>query len=707
MKPAICYLALAILFAATVSADVIHVPGDYPTIQAGINAAVNGDTVLVADGTYTGTGNKDIDFTGKAIVVMSENGAENCIIDCEDVGRGFTFHSGEYSSSVLVGFTVTNGSVSYGGGIYCYIGSNPTIKNCTLNGNSAERRGGGIYCLYSSPVISECAFRYNYSEDHGGGIYCGSSNATINDCEFFQNHAEYRGGGISCYYSSPTIENCTISGNSASDDGGGIFCYYGSSPIIEHCTINGNSASNGGGIACYSNSSPTIENCSISGNSADEGGGGIQCIDYSSPDMSNCIISGNSVDEGGGGIQCWYSNPTIDNCTISGNSAVWGGGGISCSWYSSPTISNCTFSENSAVWDGGGIHCHRSSPTISNCTISGNSAYYGGGICSSWDSCPSGVNNIIWGNTALNGSQIYLDTGGSFSCTYSDIQGGWPGTGNIFLDPEFVDTTWSDHRLQWGSPCIDAGDPNPIYNDPDGTVADMGAFYYDQSMPLRVLLTPHDTPIQIPIVGGSFDYTIRLTNIAPLVLVAEVWCDATLPNGHIYGPVLGPVSVDIGSGVTRSRERTQNVPAGAPVGTYSYNAYATAGSDTSTDSFTFFKEGADGGYLGSPSDWICTGEPFTSEEMVSIRPSEFILLPSHPNPFNPETKLTFALSTPGDVSLIIYDIQGREVARLVDGWRAAGTHQAVFDGSGLASGMYFARLTAGDFQRTRKLLLVK
>ena len=95
-------------------AAIIHVPGNYPTIQEGIDAAANGDTVLVADGTYTGVGNKDLDFRGKAITVKSENGAGSTIIDCEGVGRGFHFYSGETSESVVSGFTVKNGSA--GGG---------------------------------------------------------------------------------------------------------------------------------------------------------------------------------------------------------------------------------------------------------------------------------------------------------------------------------------------------------------------------------------------------------------------------------------------------------------------------------------------------------------------------------------------------------------------------------------------------------------
>ncbi len=137
---------------AGASAAELHVPADYATIQAAINAAQDGDTVIVADGVYTGTGNRDIDFLGKAITVRSVRGPAHCTIDCqgsdEHPRRGFHFHSLEQASSVLDGFTIRNGYAPHesgchysGGGILCRDGSNPTIRNCILVDNVAPPFG--------------------------------------------------------------------------------------------------------------------------------------------------------------------------------------------------------------------------------------------------------------------------------------------------------------------------------------------------------------------------------------------------------------------------------------------------------------------------------------------------------------------------------------------------------------------------------------
>lgn len=400
--------SIVLILILIASADTLLVPSEYPDIQSGIDAAQTGDTVLVADGTYTGTGNKNLDFLGKAITVTSENGPESTVIDCEYSGRGFYFHSGETTSSQVSGFHILNGrtefywQVSGGAGIHCTLNSSPSIENCIFESCSGDENGGGIYCV---------------DESH----------PAIDNCIFIDNHAYY-GGGIYACGTSPNITNCTFTGNSAGENGGGVCCYYSSISLVENCIFKDNSAILGGGLKCWNNSSPMVINCTFTGNSS-----------------------------------------TID------------GGGIGCAFECAPVIERCLFYGNSSP-SGGGISCtHETTAMIVNCTIYGNTADdLGGGIGCSDHSAPDGVNNILWENTAPSGAQIGLETGNDFTCTFSDIQGGWEGEGNIDADPLFANPLLNDFHLTEYSPCIDAGNPNsPL--DPDSTLADMGAFYFDQT----------------------------------------------------------------------------------------------------------------------------------------------------------------------------------------------------------------------------------
>jgi len=261
------FVAAVFLLAAnsTAAAKIIYVDdnasADFDTIQAAIEAAVDGDTVLVAPGTYTGDGNRDIDFKGKAITVRSEDGPETCIIDCQSFSysdqqglhqefhRGFHFHRGEDLRSVLEGFTITGGwppGHGHGGAILCD-SAGPRIVNCVIHGNRA-RYGGGVAILDSAvhlervilsnnvaadggaieyynqgtdvSVFIGCILAGNHAELHirfggeGGGILLGG-NASFINCLIVDNRAGYRGGGISsrmhnhsCY-----LDNCIIWGN--------------------------------------------------------------------------------------------------------------------------------------------------------------------------------------------------------------------------------------------------------------------------------------------------------------------------------------------------------------------------------------------------------------------------------------------------------------------------------------------------------------
>jgi hypothetical protein len=211
--------------ASMAMATVIRVPSEYPTVQSGIDAAVDGDTVRVADGVYTGDGNRDIDLEGKAILVTSENGPKVTIIDCEgsesDQHRGFYFHSDEDTNSVVQGFTIVNGYViGEGGGIYCTWNCTPKIVGNIITRNTAYYEGGGVCC---------------------GGYPAMIRMNTING-----NMASW-GGGINCWDTWPAMEDYSITGDSADygtlSSSNNVFGI-----IIEKNIIAENTADVGGGI---------------------------------------------------------------------------------------------------------------------------------------------------------------------------------------------------------------------------------------------------------------------------------------------------------------------------------------------------------------------------------------------------------------------------------------------------------------------------
>jgi hypothetical protein len=346
--------------------------------------------------------------------------------------------------------------------------------------------------------------------------------------------------------------------------------------IVSYCVFE-----NGGLIQCY-DCAPTISHSLFTGIPYD----GIACMNGASPNVSYCMITGNS-----GGVGIWGSgcSPTFDYCTIRSNTNT----GIQCYQGCTPTFDHCVISDQGYA----GMYCDGCSPRIINCTFAGNNHE---GMVLYNNATPAVVNTIIAGN---GGYGIEFGNSQNASITYSDIHGNNSGNIggqspqylcelmmvnangdscdiflNILEDPLFVNAGAGDYHLQEFSPCIDAGDPNsPL--DPDGTVADIGAFYYDQS----------------PLTGGS----------------------------------------------------------SAP------------------------------------------------------RPVTYQMLQNYPNPFNPITTISFALPTAAQVTLVVYDILGRQVATVAEGWMGAGIHKVNFDGSGLSSGIYFYRLQAGGFTAVKKLVLLK
>ena len=277
-----------------------RVPGVYPTIQAAIEDASDGDVIWIADGTYSGEGNFDIDFKGKAITVKSENGPKNCIIDCQFMGCGFDFHNGEGENAVLDGIKITNGSADrFGGGIKC-TASSPTIVNCIIEGNTAGEYGGGICNSYSSsPAITNCIFSENSAESKLSGLGSG-------------------GGLCNLVNSSPILTNCVFNENFANHSGAGVYNSENSNPALNMCTFTANTARHGGGIYnCY-DSKPSLRNCIFSENLA-EYGGAVKNSEAISI-LTNCTLYGNSAEMGGGIWNGWGASAELTNSILWSNS---------------------------------------------------------------------------------------------------------------------------------------------------------------------------------------------------------------------------------------------------------------------------------------------------------------------------------------------------------------------------------------------------
>jgi uncharacterized protein (TIGR02145 family) len=316
----------------------IHVPGDQSTIQAGIDIAQPGDTVLVAPGTYF----ENINFNGKNIVVASHyvlekdlsfialtiiNGSE---AEYPDTASCVRIVSGEDSTAVIQGFTICQGTGTHW--------VDPQFPTYTWHS------GGGIFIFQSSPSIKNNHILNNHVDDDTG-----------------------------------------VDGAS----GGGI-CMYGGNPVVINNIIENNTALYGAGVV----------------------------IDYSGCTFKNNIVAQNSGGQNYGGGGFW----TIGN----GEQDI--------------IIENNTIVENESVSKGGAMYL--------------------------WSTHLTARNNIIWGNTQTTGNQVFLYSGANADISYTDIEGGYTGEGNIDIMPEFSDTAFI---LAPGSPCIDSGNPDGIFNDPEDT----------------------------------------------------------------------------------------------------------------------------------------------------------------------------------------------------------------------------------------------
>jgi len=631
--------------------QIIYIPWEYPTIQEGIDAAVDGDTVLVNTGWYP----ENINFLGKNITVASRyiftqnaNYIDLTEIDGSQIGTVVTFDNEEDSTAVLCGFTISNGnSTSDGGGIYCE-GSGPIICNCHIIYNSAVD-GGGISCQYGAyPQISDCDVKWNHATLDGGGIYHEEDcNTTISNCLLYNNYGDDEGAGI--YYETnctSLLLNCQILNNSAGIYGGGICCYGSNIKlensdiynnyayfmgggiladhadlIVENTNFVGNEAPGHGGAFFYENppGNPgefeiSFLNCSFENNTTDGACGGLliskeegdeSIIDVK---LDNCTFSGNSADRRSGmNIRGEDVSFNISNCIFDNNTATTYAAGISLSKYCQGGLINCLFASNHADtggedWNSGGASVwSEANVDIINCTFVDNTAAYGAGLTVGGGGIANSLNCIYWGNS--NG-QIALDTydnlGGNLTIEYCDVQYGndsvnispestlnW-GDGNINAAPLFIGSGQFPFSLQDGSPCVNTG-------------------------------IPDTTGLNLP----------------ELDLAG---------NPRVFGG-----RIEMGA------YENQNVVVG-------------------------------------------------TKYMPSLGSIQF---KAYPNPFSNKTTIEYSLYNQDLVLLEIFDIKGQKITTLVNEKQHAGKYQIEFDAAGLPAGIYFYSLKTSQGKQTGKMVLMR
>ncbi|MFC1619781.1 FlgD immunoglobulin-like domain containing protein [Candidatus Neomarinimicrobiota bacterium] len=372
MRRTLHFCLLLLGLTCCLQASVIHIPGEYSTIQAGINAAAAGDMVLVQPGRYV----ECIDFKGKNIVVGSmmyitcdTSYIRQTIIDGNSSGNVVTFRRGEDTTAVLNGFTITGGSPGEGpgGGVSCENAS-PKLEYLAIT-NSSSVVGGGI------------GFRYSQAVAH---------HIVIQNCGYQINPGQkVRGGGLSCQASDVTIRNIAIYNNDISADpeseGGGIYVNGSHGAIFQDFEVDGNRSVNGAGIYCNA-SDATFINGLVQDNLGqnlentwwDWGHGGGIAVNGYTPTFTNVRVQGN-LSYWGGGVSA-SGSPKFLSCSIQGNKSLSGGGGFYFYGGGNPRIDACRVSRNESASWGGGVQLEEVALDLSTTTISRNRASKYSGI---------------------------------------------------------------------------------------------------------------------------------------------------------------------------------------------------------------------------------------------------------------------------------------------------------------------------------------
>jgi FlgD Ig-like domain len=736
LVPVFLFASILLVSARSTLATVLHVPGDYATIQAAIDAAVPGDIVEVACGIYAVP---EI-IMKSGITLRSETGEPDCVVvepipgpdprkllmcvaDSTSEIRGITFRDGYDSNYTPI-----------------YIEGSPRVTKCSFLSNRGRVVGAQLDVY--SPKAFDCLI-------FGAAILFFNSESVVTECHFSSNYSAH---GAVAVCGGPTFVSCQFVDNWADSDGGAV---TGEGGAFISCTFRNNQGYFGGGA--FSGRNSTFDDCVFEGNSAGIAGGAAS--------VNSCTFT-----------ECQFNNNTVG---VLGYAIDVGGGAIDATGV--VIVTNSTMSNNYADIPGS------ESPA--------NAAYvaHGSAIRAGFSARVSIERSIISANTGSEA--FYCKSGGAINVTCSDIFGNplgdWTGciadqlgaNGNISIDPMFCDAPNGDFHLSSLSPCLyaDCGvmgafgqgcfDAKPalyrvhdvpndqgrqvrlawqrsLHDSPSANPYVVGYGIYrksDQSTVAGVSLSHAPRGEGVAILGWDYLGTVPSRGDSVYETVVPTLCDSTITNGQCLStffisamtsnpfvyydspPHSGyskdnlapptPTGFAVAYNTGEGNRLTWNaVAADDWAGFNVYRADNLVATTTQTwwtdpdyDGWNVHYEVTSFDVAGNES---APAVPGTTTATPLAKPDRLELLPNVPNPFNPTTRISFATPTDGPVRLAIYDARGSLVRVLVDKSVPAGHYGAVWDGrdakgSPVSSGVYLCRLEHRSESRTRKIVLIK
>ncbi|NCQ86187.1 MAG: cadherin [Microcystis aeruginosa W13-18] len=511
------------------------------------------DGFTISGGNANGTGTNQ--GAGGGIFISDGSPIlRNLIFESNNATNGGGLYNLSGANPLLTNITFRNNTATNGGAIY-NSSSNPTLTDVTFTNNTVTGGGGGaIYNTSSTSTLTNAIFTSNTASS-GGAILNTGSNITLNNATFTSNAAGNVGGAIYNTGSSSTLNNATFSSNTATSDGGAIY-NTSSNFTLKDGTFNNNTASSDGGAIFSTGGTFNLTQGDFVQNRATSGSGGAVFLQTNNSTITQADFLQNRS-ANGGAIYSNSNNVSVTNTNFTLNIADAAGsvgGAIYNDNGNGLQVINTTFSRNNAASQGGAIYQRQGSTvaitTIINSSFSGNSAGSGSVVFNQGFNGSIRVdtnirNSIIWGNggTALSNNGV-----GVYTVTNSIVQGGYTGTGNLNVDPLFVDAINDDLRLQSTSPAINAGNNASLPADARDLDGDSNI---TEAIPLDIARNPRVNGTNVDM--GAFEFT---QNSAPVLNDTTL----TVPENSLLNTLVGTITATDAD----NNPLTYNITAGNP-----------------------------------------------------------------------------------------------------------------------------------------------